>query len=1004
MRMIDRTPIPELEGEGLGLEYQPKYKIFHELMTKRINKVLLVSSYYDNFILEEDGRLSDQVFEQFHNLNLRTLPSITRVASANEALKLVKEKEFDLVITMRRLGDIDAFDLGQNIKKICDIPVVMLLNNASVIPYLPDRSKRQGIDRIFLWNGDSTVFVAIIKHLEDLLNVAHDTEVGLVRVIIVVEDSIRYYSLFLPLIYSELMKQTHRLISAGINDFYNLLQMRARPKILLAETYEEAMEYYHSYKKYVIGVISDVRFFKEGKEDKEAGLMFINEVKKNNLTLPTALQSSELQNKKRAKEIGAYFIHKKSRRLLKSLRDFMLKYLGFGDFFFQLADGTVVGQARNILELYQAISVVPSESLVYHGSHDHFSGWLMNRAEFAIAQKIKPVKVTDFTEAELRDFLLKSINAILVEKTGGVVHDWDRESHHPAIRFTRLRPGSLGGKGRGIAFLQFLLNTFLLADDLSQNFDIRIPKTFVIGTDEFDRFMQENDELYDIALSDTSDEDIKNSFLKAMVSKSLIDDLRIILKDLTGPLSVRSSSLFEDSQYQPFAGIFETYFLPNNQEMDVRVRLLCDAIKLVYSSSFLKRAKSYAETTDQSVEESKMAVVIQQVVGREHPTKLSYPSFSGVASSYNYYPISYMKPTDRIAFLAIGLGKTIVDGGLALRFCPKYPEISFFSTQDQLLENSQKEFFAIDLASVEGDFINKGENSFLIKKSVFDANRDILSNVADTYDYNDQVLRNGYYGEGTPVVTFNNQLKYKTIPLVEVISKTLELGEKAMGCSVEIEFAGNFQAIQKKRTTLYLLQIRPFIEQDELLSEELESVPKSEMIAYSTQISGNRIIKDIRDIVYVKPEAFDKLKTQEMVKEIDQINQILRTQEIPYILLGFGRWGTFDRFLGIPVKWNNISGAQVMIETGLDAFHVEHSQGSHFFQNITTANIGYFFIKYSSKIDFIDWDWLKGQKNIITEAEFIRHIRTESPLFVKIDGRKREGIIVKPGVIKLNND
>ncbi|MHA2244268.1 MAG: PEP/pyruvate-binding domain-containing protein [Candidatus Hodarchaeales archaeon] len=996
--MTKIIPAPELDEEDLGLEYRPKYKIFHELMTKRINKVLLVSSYYDNFILEEDGRLSDQVFEEFHNLNLRTLPSITRVASAKEALKLVKEKEFDLVITMRRLGDIDAFDLGQSIKKICDIPVVMLLNNASVIPYLPDRSKRQGIDRIFLWNGDSTVFVAIIKHLEDLLNVAHDTEVGLVRVIIVVEDSIRYYSLFLPLIYSELMKQTHRLISAGINDFYNLLQMRARPKILLAESYEVAMEYYQAYQKYVIGVISDVQFLKEGKEDKEAGLMFIKEVKKNNLTLPTALQSSELENMIRAKEIGAYFIHKKSRRLLKSLRDFMLKFLGFGDFIFRLADGSVVGRARNIMELYLVISVVHSESLVYHGSHDHFSGWLMNRAEFAIAQKLKPVKVTDFTEAGLREFLLESINAILAEKSGGVVHDWDRESHHPTIRFTRLRPGSLGGKGRGIAFLQFLLNTFLLADELSQEVDIRIPKTFVIGTSEFDGFIQDNEELYDIAFSDAPDEEIKKSFLKAKISKSLEDDLRYILRSLIGPLSVRSSSLLEDSQYQPFAGIFETYFLPNNQDIDTRVRLLCNAIKLVYASSFLMKAKSYAESTDQSIEESKMAVVIQQVVGREHPNRLSYPCFSGVASSYNYYPVSYMKPTDRIAFLAIGLGKTIVDGGLALRFCPIYPEISFYSTHDQLLKNSQKDFFAVDLASTATD-ITEGENSFLVKSNVFDADKEILEKVADTYDYNDQVLRNGYSGEGTPVITFSNQLKYGTLPIDKAVSRILELGETAMGTSVEIEFAGNFQPGSKKRTTLYMLQIRPFIEQDEILSEELVSAPKEDIFAYSSQISGNRIIKDIHDMVFVKPEAFDKLKTREMVKEIDQINKNLLDQEIPYILLGFGRWGTFDRFLGIPVKWNNISGAKVIIETGLENFHVEHSQGSHFFQNITTANIGYFFTKYGSKKDFIDWDWLKNQRKIVKETEYIRHIRTESPFLIIIDGRRREGTIIKPGAI-----
>ncbi|MHA2327861.1 MAG: PEP/pyruvate-binding domain-containing protein, partial [Candidatus Hodarchaeales archaeon] len=676
-------------------------------MTKRINKVLLVSSYYDNFILEEDGRLSDQIFEEFHNLNLRTLPSITRVASAKEALKEVQKKNFDLVITMRRLGgDADPFSLGRKIKEIRDIPVVFLVTNAASLSYLPPPSERKGIDRIFMWNGDSTVFVAIIKHFEDKYNIAHDTSVGLVRVIIVVEDSIRYYSLFLPLIYSEIMKQVHRLISGGINDFHNLLQMRTRPKILLAENYEEAKEYYDKYRQYVIGLISDVRFSREGVDDEEAGLSFILETKKDNPTLPIALQSSEPENQKRAEELGIFFIHKTSRRLLKNIQTFMLRYLGFGDFVFRLGDGTRVGRASNLMELYQAISVVPDESLIHHGSHDHFSGWLMNRAEFDIAQKIKPLQVSDFkTTQKLRQFLLEAIGTILNEKTSSVIHDFSRESHHPANRFTRLRPGSLGGKGRGIAFLQFLLNSFLLADDLSESVSIRIPKTFVIGTSEFDLFMEENEELIDIALSDDStDHEIKEAFTEAKLSKSLKLDLKFILGDLNGPLSVRSSSLLEDSQYQPYAGIFETYMLPNNQDLETRLKLLYEAIKLVFASTFLKQVKSYSESLGQSIEESKMGVVIQQVVGRKRENNLSYPCFSGVASSYNYYPIGkYMKPTDRIAFLALGLGKTIVDGGISLRFCPKYPKISFFSTQDRLLENSQKHFYAIDLASTAVD-------------------------------------------------------------------------------------------------------------------------------------------------------------------------------------------------------------------------------------------------------------------------------------------------------------
>jgi len=995
--------------EELGLDYKPKYEIFKELMRKRINRVLLVSSYYDNFILEEDGRLSDQIFEQFHNLNLRTMPSITRVASAVDALNLLERNHFDLVITMRRLGDdFDPFSFGQNIKQIRNIPVVLLLTNAANVSYLPDVSKRKGIDRTFVWNGDSTVFVAIIKHLEDILNVEQDTKAGLVRVIIVVEDSIRFYSLYLPILYSEIMKQTHRLISDGVNDYHNLLQMRTRPKVLLAESYEEAMNYYTKYKEFVIGVISDVRFTRKGVLDKKAGIKFIKEIKTNNLTLPTALQSSELENRKYADTLNSYFIHKKSRRLLKNLRDFMIRFLGFGDFIFQLNDGAVVGRAKNISELYNAIASVPDESLIYHGSHDHFSGWLMNRAEFSIAQKMKQVKVSEFSDSKkLRNYLLDSINAILMEKTGGVVHDFSRDSYNPATRFYRLRPGSLGGKGRGIAFLQFLMNSFLQEDDLSNYFSIRIPRTYVIGTDEFDHFMEENEELYDIALSDASDNKIKEQFLKAKLNPDLVNDFRLILEHLTGPLSVRSSSLLEDSQYQPFAGVFETYMIPNNprcQDLETRVQILCKAIKLVYSSSYMKHAKSYAESTGQSIEESKMAVVIQQVVGRRRQNGLSYPCFSGVASSYNYYPISYMEPNDRIAFLAMGLGKTIVDGGKSLRFCPKYPKVSFYSTHDQLLENSQKEFFAIDQDCLSTDF-EEGEDSFLVKKNIFDADPETLEKTADTYDYNDQVLKDGYYGDGTPIITFSKQLKYETIPLSDLISKILVLGEQAIGSSVEIEFAGNFQP-KGKLTTFYLLQIRPFTELDESKLEEYASFKREDLVVFSSQVSGNKIIKNICDIVYVKPESFDKLKTREMVSEIDDINETLDSKGIPYILIGPGRWGTFDPFLGIPVKWNNICGAQVMIETGLKDFQVDHSQGSHFFQNITTANIGYFYIKYTSDKDYIDWNWLENSKSVVTETQFIRHIRTTNPFLVIIDGKKREGKIVKPNwqSLTLEND
>jgi hypothetical protein len=986
----DFTTIDEFE-----LDYKPKYQVFHELMVNRINKVLLVSSYYDNFILEEDGRLSDQIFDEFHNLNLRTLPMITRVATANDAIKLVQIEEFDLVITMRRLGDMDPFSLGKKVKQYQNIPVILLVNNAANLPYLPDITTREGIDKVFLWNGDSTVFVAIIKHLEDQMNVEHDTRVGLVRVIIVIEDSIRFYSMFLPIIYSEIMKQIHRLIAEGVNDYYRLLQMRIRPKILLATTYEDAMKYYNEYKQYVIGILSDVRFPRSGKLDETAGLDFIKEIKKDNYTLPVALQSSDEANRIRAESLGVFFINKFSRDLLKTIRVFMLHYLGFGDFNFLLDTGEKVGKAKNIVELVQMIETVPIESLIYHGSHDHFSGWLMNRGEFEIAQRIKPRKVSEFSsDEELRSFLLSAVKEIIEEKTSGVIHDFSREAYHPAIRFVRLRPGSLGGKGRGIAFLQFLLNSFLLTDESKDVVSFRIPKTHVIGTDEFDRFMDENEFLHEIALSDASDEEIKAQFTSASLSPDLISDLSFILETLTGPLSVRSSSLLEDSQFQPFAGIFETYMLPNNQDLELRVELLCSAIKLVYASSYLKQAKSYAESTGQSIEESKMAVVIQQVVGRKRLGNLSYPCFSGVATSYNYYPISYMKPEDRITFLALGLGKIVVDGGLTFRFCPKYPELSFYSTHDQMLANSQKDFFAIDLSSKSTSF-DQGENSFLVQKSIFEAEPEVMERIADTYDYNDQMLRPGYNRKGAPVITFSKQLKYGSFPFADLLTNILVLGERTMGCSVEIEFAGNFQLTPEKPTTFYLLQIRPYTQFDIMLEEEQQEVKKEQILIKASIASGNRVIKDIYDIIYVKPDAFDKLKTLEIVKEISQLNNELNKTKTPFVLVGFGRWGTFDSSLGIPVKWHEISGAQVIIEAGLKDFQIEHSQGSHFFQNITTANIGYLFVNYKSKIDSIDWEWLSNQK-AINETRYLRHVRVSRPLYIRIDGRRREGLILKP--------
>ena len=981
------------DDESFYMEYKPKFKVFHELMSRRMSNVLLVSSIYDSFMLEEDGRLSDQIYEEFHNLNLRTLPRITRVSSASEALSLLKERNFDLIITMRRVGDMDAFSFGEKVKIIKNLPVILLLNSVVEIKYIPEISRREGIDRIFVWNGDSKIFVAIIKHLEDRFNAEYDTNVGQVKVFIFVEDSIRFFSLLLPEMYGEIMRQTHRLITEGTNDFQDLLKMRIRPKILLAENYEEAMQFYEKYKESVMGIVCDVEFPRDGVLDKQAGFAFVKTVTEDYPNMPIVLQSTKEKYREQAQKDRIFFLHKRSHGMLWDLRKWLLDNVGFGDFVFRNENGDEVGRANDVITFYKEIGCVPSDSLIFHGKSDHFSNWLSARGEFEIAEKLKPRKVSEFHGEELRDFLLKTINEVVIEKTRGIINDFNQDNYHPEILFLRLRPGSLGGKGRGLAFLMFLINSLMLQDEF-KNVSIEIPRTIVIGTDEYDRFMEENN-LYDFALSGVSDKQIKEKFVKSKLSKSIRNDLRFLLKDFEGPLAVRSSSLLEDSAYQPFAGIFNTYMIPNNSSnIGDNLDQLCTAIKLVYASQFLSLAKSYAETINQTVEESKMAVVIQKVIGKVHNQRL-YPDFSGTASSYNYYPFGqYMKPEDRIAHVALGLGKTIVDGESATRFCPKYPKMNFHSTPEILLKQSQRYYYAVDLTRTEFDILD--DDPYLVKLNLSDAIKDgTLTKIADTYDFNSETLTSGYFGEGSPVITFNNQLKFETFPLANLITRLLTIGEKAFGSSIEIEYACDFADKKGDIDTFYILQIRPFLQQELVSNEDFESVEINQVLAYSTHVSGNIILKDVEDIIYVKPDKFNKTITLEIVKEVDMLNAQMVKEQRPYVLIGFGRWGTADRFLGIPAKWNNISGAKTIIEATTDDFNVDFSQGSHFFHNIVTANIGYLHIKHKSEQHKIDWDWLDKQESI-SDLEYIRHVKTKVPLTIVIDAQRGEGMIIKP--------
>lgn len=981
------------------LEYKPKYIKYRLLMRKRIVEILLVSSIYDSFIMEEDVRLSDQIYEEFHNLNLRTIPHITRTSSVSQALDVLQERKFDLVITMRRLGEVDPWNFAEKVKKICDIPVILLLNNSTEIQYTKtNKANSNLIDKVFVWNGNSNVFVAIIKLLEDQMNVDEDTLNGDVRVIIVVEDSIRYYSLYLPMLYSEIMRQTHRLIHEGGNDYYSLLQMSSRPKILLANTFEDAIRYYQKYKDYVLGVITDMKFPRNGILEDSAGIDLVRVIRKEVPSLPIMIQSSDASNRARAENIQAYFMHKNDQSLVHELRNFMLKFMGFGPFTFRLPNDEIVAVANNLFELRDIIENIPLESILFHAQHDHFSGWLSARGEFDMARKLKPRKVSEFDDGnELHQLLISSIDAISQDRLGVIV-DFDRLGYHPNSRFVRLRPGSLGGKGRGIAFLLYLRSIFSSGFNKEfPNILIQIPKTFVIGTDEFEKFMQRN-HLYDFVVSGASDEMIKERFVSAQISDSLRSDLEFIFKDIEKPLAIRSSNVFEDTLFQPFAGVFATYMIPNcNPSIDERINQLVMAIKLVYASTYLQLARSYAEMIGVSLAGSRMAVIIQEVVGRQYQDRY-YPTYSGTAASYNYYPLGdRLQPEDRIAHLALGLGKTVVDGGLTKRFSPKRPEINIYSDTQQKIKESQHDFFAIKRDHYKSIDLKEGENTFLKKYDLRDAIKDgTIAEIADTYNHNDNTFSSGFRDSqaGYPVITFSRQLRYGTFPIAQIINRVLVLGEEAMGCPVEIEFAGDFADKSDPRPTFYLLQLRPFIEHAEILAEEVE-FSQEEHFVYSTEISGNRVIDDIQDIVHIKSETFDTSKTLSMAEEVNLINKKLAREKTPYILIGPGRWGTGDRHLGIPVNWTAINAARVIMEVDFVDFSVDHSQGSHFFHNITSAGIPYLCVKHNSKKDFLDWEWLESLSPV-EETKYFKHVRTSSPLLVIINGKKREGRIIKP--------
>lgn len=979
-------------------QYFKRYKfgeeIFQSLMQYKVKNILLVSTYYDAFILEQDGFLSEQIIDEYQQFNLSNIPTITNVHTGEEAIEAVQQNQFDLVITMMRIGTMNPCELGEKIKMYNPhIPVILLLNVASDVLLVKSNNNIGKIDNVFIWNGDPKLFLAIIKYIEDMKNVKNDTKRGFVRVILIIEDNIQYYSIFLPLLYTEIMKQTKRVVSEELNDLNKNLLMRARPKILLAQSYEEAIKIYENYKDYLLCVVSDIKFPHNGILDGEAGLKLINEIRKDKIDIPVVLQSSDTENKKKIKDESITFVYKQSKTLLKELEEFIIRKLGFGDFIFRDKSGKEIARAHTMLEFEKILAKIPYESLVYHSTRNHFSAWLIARGEISIAMKIKPLKFEDFSsESQLREYLLNVFKEIRLQKNRGKIINFDVSNLNADYEIIRLKMGSLGGKGRGIAFL----NSLIVNLDLDKKFDnitIKIPKTSIIGTDEYDIFMEQNN-LQEL-ISCNSDEKIMKRFLKGNLSPDLKYKLDQFISNINYPLAVRSSSLFEDSQSQPFAGVYATYMLPNNHKnKKVRLKQLEDAIKLVYASVFMKSARSYIESLDYKIEEEKMGVIIQEIVGKQHDDYY-YPHFSGVTESYNFYPAKGMKPEDGIASLAIGLGKSVVEGNKSFRFCPKHPTFSS-SLQDDFSSSSQVDFYAIDTSKNDFNLMG-GEDATLVKLPVKMAEEHgILNHIASVWDYQNNRIADSLSVKGPRIITFSGILKYNYIPLAKILTEILDIGEKTMGVPVEIEFAVDLTKNKEKNIlpTFYILQIRPLIPNKGEIEINETDLNRDNVLIYSERSLGNAVIKEVQDIIFLEPEKFDTTKTLEMQTEIEELNKKMAMENKRYILIGPGRWGSQDRFLGIPVKWANIDRARVIIELGLKERYIEDSQGSHFMHNIIAMNIGYLTIPFNDKNSFIKWNWLKSFP-VMEKKKYFTHVRSEKPFLVKLDGQNGKAIIFK---------
>ncbi len=967
-------------------------KILHSLMPFKVNRILLVATLYDAYNLESEGRFFEEVLGGYEEFNLTSFPHVTGVSSHKEAIKELEEGHYDLIIIMTSGDYKKSFGLSRKIKKKFKyIPLHYLLNNNTYIAEIEKANKRSQLyDRVFVWNGDSDIFFAMIKNVEDSVNLQNDTQLGLVRVILLVEDSPKFYSRYISILYKVVMQQTRKIIDEiNTNDFYKVLRMRSRPKIILATNYEDAVRIFDAYKGFMLSVITDMSFPKKGVMDKKAGYQLVQYVQKQISDLPIIMQSSEKKNMDYANELGVSFMDKNSETLIAEFKDFIMTYLGFGAFNFKNAEGKRI-VANSFKEFKLKIGQVSDESLEYHASKNHFSFWFMARGEIQVAKILNPARIHDFKDiTEIREYIVDVMNKYKREHERGKVVPYNDAAVTDESNIVALTPGSLGGKGRGLAFINTLVHNFDFSDVLD-TINIKTPSTLIIGADEFDRFMQTND-LYAKVEEIEDYTELRKIFLVSKLSVGLHKRLLKILRMIQKPIAVRSSGLLEDSMAQPFAGVFETYLLPNsNPDIFTRLKQLEEAIKMVYASIFSKESRDYIQAVNYKLDEERMAIVLQEVVGTRYG-KYYYPHISGVAQSYNFYPLAHMKPEDGFSTIALGLGTYVVDGEKAFRFSPKHPKLNIKTTKDQF-NDSQLHFYAVDLSKHELDLL-EGEGAGLTKLDIYDAEmHGSLKHLASAYNIDNDIITHGLQHPGPRILNFANILQHEYIPLAKTLTTMLEIVREAMGAAVEIEYAVDLNKDDQGKATFYFLQIKPLLGDKTDYEINEKKIDFDSILLFSEKGMGNGIINDLYDLIYVDVDKFDKSQTELMAEEIYTLNDIMKKDNRKYVLIGPGRWGTRDPWIGIPVKWSAISNAKVIVETNLEGFPLDSSSGSHFFHNVISMNVGYFSVNHGMGRNKIDYSTLNKFKPK-HKTKFFRHIQFDNPLSIKMDGKKGIAVI-----------